>query len=1026
MMRFAVIFSGVLGSLTALAGAPDFAHDIQPIFTRHCYECHGAEKQKGKLRLDERSSALRTGEAAVIIPGKATESKLYQRITLPKGHEDIMPNRGEPLSRAETDLIRDWIAAGAVWPEKVVAAKHWSYVKPVRPELPKTRNNHWARNPIDHFILARLEKENLTPSPEADRAILLRRVYLDLIGLPPSPKDVESFLADKSPNAYQKVVDRLLSSPQYGERWARPWLDLARYADSSGYQRDNLWDIWPYRDWVIQALNEDMPFDEFTIEQLAGDLLPNATTKQKVATGFNRCVPTNVEAGADQEETRVNQIIDRVNTLGAVWLGSTIGCAQCHNHKYDPITQKEYYQLFAFFNNTPKETDYRTPNSTAAIDLKGPYLKLPDAEEEFKQDELEKKIARLKQQIDDRGEKLASSQETWEQKIKKEATDLSKTHVLDIAEFETESGSLYRILDDKSVLLLKGDNEATPDQDNYTVTVHSKVFGITEFKLEVLTDPSLPGGGLGRGDAARPNFILNHFAVTMSQPGSTNATTPIKFKKATASFSQPQFGVEGAIDNKAKSGWAVRPQYFKNQWAVFETDKSVGSAEGTTFVFKLEQNYGGARTIGRFRISAMTGRFNSDSVPAEIIGLVQQPSEKRSAAATKKLHNYFLSLDPQVIKWREEQAKLQNEIKDIKTPRTLVMIEMKEPRKSSVFTRGDFLQPGEVVQPGTPAVLHPIEEGPPNRLTLARWLVNTNNPLVARVTVNRWWAEIFGRGLVSTPEDFGIKGDLPTHPELLDWLACEFMSNGWSMKKMHRLMVTSATYPQSSGVTPQLVEKDDQNKLYARGPRFRMDAEMIRDNALSLSGLLSLKQGGAPVHPYQPPGIWESKVGGNAITYDVSEGEDRYRRGVYVVWKRTTPYPSFVNFDATERNACIIKRSRSNTPVQALTLLNDPVYVEAAAALARRVLTEKPSASFEEKIEAAFSYCLSRKPSAREVTVLKALYEDQLQASKKNPESAKKLLSGFSVPPAIGLPEFSAWHAVAWALLNLDETITKG
>ncbi len=452
MPRFAIIFCGVLCSLTALAAVPDFARDIQPIFAKHCYECHGAEKQKAKLRLDERSSAFRTGNEAVIVPGNASGSKIYQRITLPKGHEDIMPNRGEPLTKAETDLIRDWIAAGAVWPEKVVTAKHWSYVKPTRPELPKIKKEHWARNPIDQFILARLEKENLTASQEADRTTLLRRVFLDLIGLPPSPKDVESFLSDKSPNAYEKVVDRLLSSPQYGERWARPWLDLARYADSSGYQRDNLWDIWPYRDWVIQALNDDMPFDEFTIEQIAGDLLPNATTKQKVATGFNRCVPTNVEAGADQEETRVNQIMDRVNTLGAVWLGSTIGCAQCHNHKYDPITQKEYYQLFAFFNNTPKETDYRTPNSTAAIDLTGPYLKLPDVQHETKENELEKKISRLKQQIDERGAKLAPAQARWEQQIKEEAADLSKTHPLEIAEFEAESGSLYRILDDKSVL----------------------------------------------------------------------------------------------------------------------------------------------------------------------------------------------------------------------------------------------------------------------------------------------------------------------------------------------------------------------------------------------------------------------------------------------------------------------------------------------------------------------------------------------------------------------------------------------
>ncbi|MBA4147256.1 MAG: DUF1549 domain-containing protein [Verrucomicrobia bacterium] len=1051
-----------LSALTLVAGsmvlgATDFARDIQPILAKHCYECHGADLQKGKLRLDERSSALQ-----VVRPDKPEESELYRRITLPRGHDDIMPNRGEPLSKAETERIRDWITQGAIWPDNVVAAKHWAYVAPNRPSVPKIKNKREAKNQIDHFIFARLEKEGMRPSTEADRTTLLRRVHLDLIGLPPSPAEVTAFLADKSPRAYEKVVDRLLASPQYGERWARPWLDLARYADSSGYQRDNLWDIWPYRDWVINALNEDMPFDQFTIEQLAGDLLPNATTQQKVATGFNRCVPTNVEAGADQEETRVNQVFDRVNTLGSVWLGSTLECAQCHNHKYDPISQKEYYQLFSFFNNTPKETEFRTPRSTAALKFDGPYLSLPDAEIEQQRSVIKVQLEEINQRIQRHSETLSAAQDVWEQKLRAESVESGKVHTLEIADFDTESGSFHRTLEDKSVLLIRDDNDSIPNRDTYTITVRTQLPEITGFRLDVLSDPSLPGGGPGRGDEKTPNFVLNDFTVTTTSPGQS-AASPVKLRNAKASFSQENFDVSGAIDNRPRSGWAVRPEFARDHWAIFETVNPINFPAGGSLIFKLEQNSGAARTIGRLRLSALTGVVGQKSIPSDIAQILQLPSEKRSPAQKKRLSNHHIATDPTLIKWRTERLKLEGKMKDLRLPQTLVMKELPETRMSSVFVRGNFLEPGESVQADTPAVLHALLEGPPNRLTLARWLVDTNNPLVARVTVNRWWAEFFGIGLVPTPEDFGIKGDSPTHPDLLDWLAVEFMSptSGgtsnrslvatkgprasrspsnnatiqrsnnsppppWSMKHIHRLIVTSATYRQSSAVSPELLEKDDENKLYARAPRFRMEAEMIRDNALSVSGLLSLKQGGPPVRPYQPPGIWESKVGGDNITYELSEGENRYRRGIYIVWKRTSPYPSFINFDATERTACVVKRTRSNTPLQALTLLNDPVYVEAAAALAKRILTENPSGTVNERIRHAFSLCLARTPDDNEITVLERLYNEQLRASQSNPESVRKLLAEFQIPTTVDIPEFAAWHAVAWALLNLNETVTKG
>jgi hypothetical protein len=1060
-------------SFSLMAGAADFAKDIQPIFSRHCYECHGTEKQKGDLRLDQRTSALRTGTNAVIVAGKPEQSDLYRRITLSKGDDDIMPHRGEPLTKAETDLIRSWISEGAVWPENVVAAKHWSYVKPVRPIPPKTKNKTWAKNEIDQFILARLEKENLQPSPEADRATLLRRVYLDLIGLPPSPEDVQKFLADKSPDAYERVVDRLLSSKQYGVRWARPWLDLARYADSSGYQRDDLWSLWPYRDWVINALNANIPFDEFTIEQIAGDLLPNATLDQKIATGFNRCTPINVEAGSDQEESRVNQILDRVNTVGTVWLGSTIQCCQCHNHKYDPFTQKDYYQLFAFFNNTPQESKFANPNTTIALRFNGPYLKLPNAKVEKQRDAVQKKIDAIKGEMESAHETLLAGQSDWEKKTAGQLGSLTQTHALDIAEFDADSNSPYEILADKSVLLRNDENAAAPQNDTYTIKVHSKLTGITGFKVEALTDPSLSGNGPGRGNSKRPNFVLTEFEVTASSSGEN--AQPVKFGKTRASFEQKNFSARQAIDDDPKSGWGISPQFFKDHWAIFQTKSPVGSSAGTTFIFTLKQNYGGGRMIGRIRLSAITGDPNSDGIPTDIAAILTTASNERTKKQRKRLENFYLGQQPQMKEMKTALAKLETELKNVKPPETLPMVEMDKPRESTIFVRGNFLTKGDVVQPDVPEVLPPIGDGVRNRLTLARWLVSTNNPLTARVTVNRWWAEFFGQGIVTTPEDFGIKGDLPTHPELLDWLACEFMNpldreslkrdslnseNGtlhsdstirrindstvqrindstaqrfdastphaWDMKHIHRLIVMSATYRQSSRITPELRERDDQNKLYARGPRFRLDAEMIRDNALSAAGLLSLKMGGPPVRPYQPPGIWESKVGGVRVNYEISEGEDRYRRGVYTVWKRTSPYPSFITFDAPNRNTCTVRRPRSNTPLQALTLLNDPVYVEASVALAKRVLKEKPDASLEEKIRHAFELCLSRAPRESELKTLLQLYKEQLDASKNSSDAAKKLGGEFAKPENVDAAEFAAWFSVASTLLNLDEMITKG
>ncbi len=767
--------AGVAAAATARAAAPspagagiDFARDIRPILASRCYDCHGPEAAKGGLRLDSLAAARRGGEsgAPTLVPGRSEASELFKRV-LTADEEDVMPQKGERLTPVEIDRLRRWIDAGAPWPDDV---RHWAYVKPVRPALPVLTSSAArarARNPIDQFVFARLEQAGLTPAPEVDRARWLRRVSLDLIGLPPTPAEVAAFVAEAGEGAFERVVDRLLASPRFGERWARPWLDLARYADSHGFQRDDLRDLWPYRDWVIRALNADLPFDQFTIWQLAGDLLPEAERRGSldplIATGFHRAAPTNVEAGTDQEEGRVNQVFDRVNTTAAVWLGTTMECAQCHAHKYDPFPMRDYYRLFAFFNNTAIETEFASAKAMATLKFTGPYLELPGA------------------------------------------------------------------------------------------------------------------------DGAEP---------APARPVARRAAKG----KATA---------------KATPKAAVKP-------------------------------------------------------------VAQEPAP---------------SAPPPM-------------------PRTLVMRELPEPRPTAVLTRGNFLEPGEPVTPGMPAALHPFHGGEPrNRLDLARWIMDDDNPLVARVTVNRWWAEIFGRGLVATPEDFGVKGEPPTHPELLDWLAVEFRECGWSMKHILRLIVLSATYRQSARLTPELRQRDDQNHLLARGPRLRLDAETIRDQALAVAGLLSLKLGGPPVRPYQPPGLWESKVGGDRVTYVVSEGEDAWRRGIYTVWKRSSPYPSFVNFDAPERTACTVRRSRTNTPLQALTLLNDPVYVDAAKALARRVVAERPAATVETRIRHAFQLCLAREPAAVEVEALRGLFEQQRAAHGD---------------------ETAGWRAVATALLNLDEMITKG
>jgi hypothetical protein len=1032
MPPFRILFSFLAAALPAAGAEPavDFARDVYPIFQRSCFECHGAVKQKGKLRLDEREAAFKNPET--IAKGHADQSELYRRIMLPKGHDDAMPNRGDPIPDAEKALVKAWINAGAPWPDGVKPAKHWAYVPPVRPAVPPVKDaGARIENAVDAFVVARLQKEGLKLSPEAGRTTLIRRLSLDLIGLPPTPQEVDAFVKDPAPNAYEKVVDRLLASDQFGVRWARPWMDYARYADSHGFQRDDLRDLWPYRDWVVKALNADMPFTQFTVEQLAGDLLPNATESQKIATGFNRSAPTNVEAGSDPEETRVNQVLDRVNTVGMIWLGSTLECCQCHDHKYDPFTQRDYYGLFAYFNNTALEADRTNPKVPGSIQFKGPTMEIADSKTQQERAEVQAKLVEAKRKLAALEKALETPPPKAVAALLAKAAQAPKEHMLEIAEFESTGGATHEVLPDQSVLI---SGEPAPDKDTYLVKVKTTLTDIRGLKLEALTDDSLPGKGPGRGDEKHPNFVVNNFIVTAAPLNQPDQVKPVKLVKAKADYSQPKFAVENLLktNNTAKGGWAIGPKFYQPHWAEFETQEPVGFAEGTELSFKLQQDLGGTRTIGRLRLSAITGHVGADALPEPLVAALKTAAAQRSAEQKKAIRDYLVQNHPSHAKLEKEKTRLEAELRKTKMPTTLVM-EENTPRMSSIFVRGDFRNAGDKVGPTVPVVLRSDAKAAPQnpttgtgtRLDLAQWLVSRKNPLTARVTVNRWWAELFGHGLVTTPEDFGIKGATPTHPELLDWLACEFMDSGWSMKKTLKTLVMSATYRQSSKVTLDLVARDDQNLLYARGPRHRLEAEMIRDNALAIAGLLNTEEGGPPIKPYQPDGLWV-KVGGQRYDYEPSPGAEKYRRGLYVVWKRAAPYPSFVNFDANARLACRVKRPRSNTPLQALTLMNDPVYVEAAVAFAKRVLKDKPAAADAERIVYAFRLATARAPTNGEITTLSNLLDAERAVRVADPKAAKEFLGDSELPAKTKPEELAAWYAVTAALLNLDETITKG
>jgi hypothetical protein len=988
----------------------DFARDIQPIFAQNCYACHGPHRQDSQVRWDNKEIALQGGEHGVdILPGKSAESRL---VHLVGGLEPdlIMPQKGTPLTAAQVGLLRAWIDQGAPWPESASTKvpnprNHWAFKPPVRPAVPSVKHKKWPRNPIDNFVLARLEAEKLSPSPEADRTALIRRLSLDLTGLPPTIPEIDRFLSDHSPDAYEKLVDRLLASPHYGECWARHWLDAVKYADSNGFEKDLARSIWPYRDWVINAYNNDMPFDHFAIDQLAGDLLPNATLDDNIATGFLRNSMLNEEGGIDPEQFRIESIIERMDMMGKAFLGLTVNCCQCHNHKYDPISQREYYRLFAFLNNDD-EPQMEAPNESVRAERETIRRKITGMEDD------------LLAQSPDIPEKMAA----WENEMKTLPRDWT---VLEPETYHGSLGAKFTKLDDDS-LLATGSN---PDRTAYTITARTDLTNITGFRLEALADPNLPAYGPGR--SANGNFVLTDFTVEAGPASDTTKTNSITLTNASADFSQPGFPVAAAIDGKTNSdkGWATEDlpgRRNRDRQAVFEATTPVNFQGGTFLKFTLAQRYGSEHALGRFRLSVTTDPrpLRADPVSRHAREILSIPPASRTHEQQRELFGFYRLTDSRFAeankKMDEEQAKWPS------ATTTLVLKAREEPRPTHIFKRGDWQKPGPLVTPGVPAILNPLpKDAPLNRLTLANWLVDRRNPTMARVIVNRIWQEYFGRGIVATAEDFGTQGDPPSHPQLLDWLAVEFIDSGWNVKYIQRLITESAAYRQSSVIPPKLWELDQYNDLLARGPRARVDAEIIHDIALSASGLLNDKIGGPSVYPPIPDGVMSLGYG-SPMAWENKNKADNYRRAMYTFVKRSVPYPSLQVFDAPTGESPCPRRIRSNTPLQALTTLNDPVFTEAAQALALRVWKEG-GRNDRARMNYAFELCAGRKPRRNEAATLSSLLRDSEDLFENQTSRAVLVAShdAKAPPPDVNLHKVAAWTIVSRVLLNMDETITK-
>jgi hypothetical protein len=996
-MRALLAVSLCILAAAASAGAAeiDFQSDVQPIFSEYCLECHGPDKAKGGLTLTTRAGALKELESGghAVVPGDVAKSELIARMTTSEP-DDVMPppkKTKRPTAR-EIEVLKKWVASGAEW------SVHWAYRPITRPQLPAGGE----ANSLDAFVRAKLAEKKITPSPEADRFTLIKRVSYDLLGPPPTPEEADAFVRDSSPDAYAQLVERALASPHFGERWGRHWLDQARYADSDGYEKDSPRpDAWRYRDWVIDAFNRDMPFDQFTIEQLAGDLLPEATAEQLLATAFHRQTLTNREGGVDQEQYRVEAVFDRTETTGSVWLAHTVGCARCHTHKYDQLSQHEYYGLFSFFNNADEASakvgssrealaEYERKNAAQIAKLRALRAKLAAAREP-----LFEKLPAWERETAARLAKLGNRQPELTPLEVKSVTSAGKVPFT-----QQEDGSW-----------LAGGTQAP--SDTYTIIAALPPGLISGVRLEVLPDESLPGKGPGRSPTG--NFVLSEIEV---RAGEMTRSAPLEMHSPKADFSQKDWPITAAIDGKPDTGWAISAQFGKPHNATFHFVHPLDSAETPQITVTLSQQYPKKdHSIGRFRLVALVGESAESIVTAELKRLINLGSEKWTDEQREQVVEWLGKLDPAASAAADELAAAEASgpkppIMDVR-----VLTERKQPRATRVLHRGEFLSPTDPVEPATPAILPPIvarNGGKPDRLDLARWLVGRDNPLTARVIVNQIWMRLFGEGIVRTVEDFGVRGERPTHAELLDWLASEFMDHGWSRKHLIRLIMNSATYRQRSDTRLDLLETDPRNTLLARQNRLRAEGEIVRDLHLAASGLLSGKIGGPSVYPPMPPEIASLSYAGN-FKWTESKGEDRYRRGMYTFFKRTAPYPDLMTFDCPDANVASVRRTVSNTPLQALTTLNAQTFTEAARALAQRALDD-PSADDTARMARVFQLCLIRPPQPRETSALLGLLNDARAYYAGHEDDAKKAAKD---------AESAAWTTAARILLNTDEFITR-
>jgi hypothetical protein len=986
----------ILVASSARAAPLDFARDVRPILSQHCFKCHGPDDntRKAKLRLDVASG----------LASKAKREELVLRIHS-DDESEIMPPPAtkKPLTDAQKAILKRWIAEGAEYRD------HWAFVAPKQAELPKVKQADWPKSPIDYFVLAKLEAAGLKPSPLADKYTLVRRLYLDLIGLPPAPQEADAFVNDKSPDAYEKLVDTLLRSPHYGERWARRWLDLARYADTNGYEKDRQRTMWLYRDWVIKAINNDLPFDQFTIQQLAGDLLPGAALEQRIATGFHRNTMLNEEGGADPLEFRWHAINDRMATTGTVWLGLTLNCCQCHNHKFDPISQREYYQLSAFLNNCDEPT----------IDVPSPEIAKQRAT-------VEKQIAEREAAIWKAFPKdpLASPDDkTSPAELQRAYLEARFQAWLSIEREKAVSWTVLTPMSGKAniplltieqdgVVFVSGDHSK---RDVYNLSYEINLKGITAIRIEALPDDRLPNRGPGRVNYEGPfgDFFLCE--ATLSNDGKVQ-----RLGAATADYFDGNNRPQNAADRDPLTGWSINGGQGKAHSIVFNLAEPIHKPGKLELSLLFEKYY--AAGLGKFRVSVTNDNKKAEArgIPAELEPLIRKAPASLTLPEWAAIWRQFLQSAPELKAQRDAIQKLRNGMP--KHPTALVLAERPPhyPRPTYIHKRGEYTQPTEAVKPGVPAFLPPLPKGTGDRLAFARWLVSPDNPLTARVTVNRTWAAFFGRGIVRTTEDFGYQGEPPTHPEMLDWLAVQFVRDGWSMKKLQKAIVLSATYQQSPKMTSTNLEKDPKNELLSRGPRLRLEAELIRDSVLKASGLLSPKIGGPSVFPPQPASVTAEGAYG-ALRWEPSPGDDRYRRGLYTFTKRTAPYAMTITFDGPSGEACVARREVSNTPLQALTMLNDQVMVEAAQALGWQMAAG--SGSTEARARELWRRCLTRPPAADELALVVRFYESQ---KKRLTDKASDLVElGGDAEVVRPIIERAAWTAAARAVLNLDEMVTR-